>query len=212
MTAPDFDEFAALWKGDPDPVEQARMEALAAKARRRGRILAYADILLAALIVGGSLFGAFAVRGPVTMVTALLLVAGTTWFTIKLRATRQMSRTLSTADRESFIESSMRNAQASLRRIALGLIFVPILVPIVLVWKVSLRHGGHIADPLQVMLDWAQSPRGIVTMCLMAAAAAIAFRARWKLKLEIRRLEDLRSAYREEESREERGEERGEES
>jgi hypothetical protein len=207
MTGPDLDEFAELWQGDPDPVEQARMEALAAKARRRGRLLAYADIMLAALIVGGSIFGAFAVRGPVTMVTALLLVVGTTWFTVKLRATRQMSRTLSTVDRESFIETSLRNARASLRRIMLGLIFVPILVPVVLVWKVSLRNGGRIPDPLHVMLDWAQSPRGIITMFLMAAAAAITIRSQRKLKREIRQLEELRVAYREETSREELREE-----
>jgi hypothetical protein len=202
MTGPDLDEFAELWQGDPDPEEQARMEALAEKARRRGRLLAYADITLAALIVGGSLFGAFAVRGPVTMVTALLLVVGTTWFTVKLRATRQMSRTLSTVDRESFIESSVRNARASLRRITIGLIFVPLLVPTVIVWKVSLRHGGVIPDPWQVMLDWAQSPRGIITMCLMAAAALFTLRSRRKLKREIRQLEELRAAYREEAARE----------
>jgi hypothetical protein len=203
MTGPDLDEFAELWQGDPDPAEQARMEALAAKARRRGRLLAYADITLAALIVGASIFGAFAVRGPVTMVTALIMVVGTTWFTMKLRATRQMSKTLSTVDRESFIETSLRNAQASLRRITLGLIFVPVLVPVVLVWKVSLRNGGRMPDPLQVMLDWAQSPRGIITMSLMAAAAAITIRSQRKLKREIRQLEELRAAYREETAREE---------
>ncbi len=203
MTGPDLDEFAELWQGDPDPAEQARMEALAAKARRRGRLLAYADITLAVLIVGASIFGAFAVRGPVTMVTALIMVVGTTWFTMKLRATRQMSKTLSTVDREGFIETSLRNAQASLRRITLGLIFVPVLVPVVLVWKVSLRNGGRMPDPLQVMLDWAQSPRGIITMSLMAAAAAITIRSQRKLKREIRQLEELRAAYREETAREE---------
>jgi hypothetical protein len=202
MTGPDLDEFAELWQSDPDPAEQARMEALAAKARRRGRFLAYADITLAALIVAASLFGAFAVRGPVTMVTALLLVVGTTWFTVKLRATRQMFRTLSTVDRESFIDSSVRNARASLRRITIGLIFVPVLVPTVIVWKVSLRLGGRIPDPWHVMLDWAQSPRGIITMSLMAAAAAFTLRSRRKLKREIRQLEELRAAYREEAARE----------
>ena len=38
MTGPDFDELAELWQGRPDPAEQARMEELAAKARRRGRL------------------------------------------------------------------------------------------------------------------------------------------------------------------------------
>jgi hypothetical protein len=202
MTGPDLDEFAELWQSDSDPAEQARMEGLAAKARRRGRFLAYADITLAALIVGVSIFGAFAVRGPVTMVTALIMVVGTTWFTVKLRAARQMFRTLDTVDRESFIESSVRNARASLRRITIGLIFVPLLVPTVIVWKVSLRLGGRIPDPGQVMLDWAQSPRGIITMSLMAAAAAFTLRSRRKLKREIRQLEELRAAYREEATRE----------
>ena len=207
MTGPDLDEFAELWQGEPDPAEQARMEAIAAKARRRGRLMAYADIGLAALIVGGSLFGAFAVQGPVTMVAALFLVVGTTWFTVKLRATRQMSRTLSTVDRESLIQTSLRHAQSRLRRITLGLMFVPVLVPIVIVWKVSLRNGGSMPDPFQVMLDWAQSTRGLITMSLMAGAAAVALRSRWKLQREIRQLEELRSAYREEESREEPPEE-----
>jgi uncharacterized ion transporter superfamily protein YfcC len=200
---PDFDELAALWQGEPDPAEKARMEALAAKARRRGRLLGYADVVLAALVIGGTLFGAFLVRGPVTLTAGLLLVVGTIWYTAKLRAARQMSRTLDTQDRESFIESSVRNARANLRRHMLGLIFVPVLVPIVLVWKVSLRNGGRIPNPLEVMLDWAQAPRGIITMCLMAAAAVITFRSLRKIKSELRQLERLRTAYRDEASRDE---------
>ncbi len=203
MIGPDLDELATLWKGDPDPAEQARMEALASKARRRGRLLGYADVVLAVLVVGGAIFGAFLVRGPVTMAAALLLVVGTIWFTVKLRATRQMSRTLSTRDRESFIESSVQNARANLRRFTISLIFVPVLVPIVIVWKVSLRNGGRIPNPAEVMLDWAQSPRGIITMCLMTAAALFVIRYRGKIKRELRQLEQLRNAYREEASREE---------
>src|SRR5687768_2375150 len=210
MIGPDLDELATLWQGEPDPAEKARMEALAAKARRRGRLLAYADVVLAGLVIGGAIFGAFLVRGPVTMGAGLLLVIGTVWFTMKLRAARQMSLTLSTRDRESFIESSMRNARANLRRYTLGLIFVPVLVPIVLVWKVSLRNGGRMPNPLEVMLDWAQSSRGIITMCLMAAAAAIMLRSQQKIKRELRQLERLRSAYREEASRDEESDRAGE--
>jgi len=210
MIGPDLDELATLWQGEPDPAEKARMEALAAKARRRGRLLAYADVVLAGLVIGGAIFGAFLVRGPVTMGAGLLLVIGTVWFTMKLRAARQMSLTLSTRDRESFIESSMRNARANLRRYTLGLIFVPVLVPIVLVWKVSLRNGGRMPNPLEVMLDWAQSSRGIITMCLMAAAAAIMLRSQQKIKRELRQLEQLRSAYREEASKDEESDRAGE--
>jgi Flp pilus assembly protein TadB len=203
MTSPDLDELAALWKTDPDPAEQERMELLASRARRRGRLLAYADIALAIFIVGGTIFGALVVQGPVTMVAALLLAFGTIWLTFKLRTARQMSRTLDTRDRESFIESSVRNVRADLRRYALGLIFVPVLVPIVIVWKVSLRHGGRIPNPAEAMLDWAQSTRGIVTMCLMAVAAAVVLRSRRKLKRELRQLEQLSSAYREEGTKDE---------
>src|ERR1700709_1088221 len=63
MREPGFDEFADLWQ-DPDDDAQDMFEALARRARRQGRLLAYMDIALAVLLVGSTLFGAVLTPSP----------------------------------------------------------------------------------------------------------------------------------------------------
>ena len=203
MNRPDVQEFEALWQGGLDPEEQARLEAMARVARRRGRFLAYADSFLAALIVSGSIFGALISRGPVMMAAAVLVLLVTLWLTWRRRTLRQMAATLNTGDRQSFLESSVRNAYANLRRNTLSLAVFPFVVPAALTWKVSLRTGGDIPHPLTVVADWAQSTRGIITLFLMSLLVIFMIRSRLKIRAELRRLQELRRIYEDEAKREE---------
>ena len=202
MNRPDVHEFEALWQGGLDPDEQARLEAMARVARRRGRLLAYADLALAVLIIGGSIFGTLIARGPVTMGAAVLVLIVTVWLTWRRRAIRQMAATLNTSDRQAFLESSVRNAYANLRRNTLSLAVFPLIIPAALTWKVSLRTGGSIPNPMTVLSDWAQSPRGIITLFLMTLFIAFMIRSRRKIRGELRRLQELRRAYEDEAKRE----------
>ncbi|HLL31593.1 MAG TPA: hypothetical protein VK403_11400 [Allosphingosinicella sp.] len=197
MTDPELQELAELWQ-QPDAAEAEKFKALARRARRQGRYLGYADAALAVLLIGGSLLVLLASHGPVTTSAAVLLLVATIWLTWRRRKLRQMASTLDTADRQSFIESSVRSARANLRRVTVSLLALPPLVVIALLAKTSLREGGAVADPAQLLLDWARSPRGMISLAVFALLFLLGARSILRIRSELRRLEELRRAYEEE--------------
>lgn len=203
MTDREFEELAALW-AEPDREEQARLEAMARKARRRGRLLAYADFAWFFLIVGGSAFFAFVAPGPLTTAGILLLLVATVWLTWRRRQYRQMAQTLDTADPSSFLLSSKRVARANLRRVTLSMVAFSLLVPLTLFLKMSFRTGGDFAAVPGAMAAWALSPRGLATLAVLVLILAYTERSRRRIEAELRSLEELQRAE-EEEARHENG-------
>jgi hypothetical protein len=197
MTDPELHELAELWQ-QPDEAEAEKFQALARRARRRGRYLGYADWALALLLVGGSLLALLASHGPLTTITAIILLVATVWLTWQRRRLRQMARTLDTADRQGFIESSIRGARANLRRVTLSIVALPPFVIVALLTKISLRQGGHVADPGGALLAWAQSTRGMISLAVFALIIALSVRSILRIRNELRRLETLRRAYEDE--------------
>ncbi|HYG46495.1 MAG TPA: hypothetical protein VD846_01005 [Allosphingosinicella sp.] len=197
MTDPELQELAELWR-QPDAAEAEKFKTLARRARRQGRLLAYADWALALVLVGGSVFALLAAPGRLTTFAAILLLLATIWLTWQRRRLRQMASGLDTADRQGFIESSIRSARANLRRVSLTLVALPPLVIFALLGKMSVRRGGHVADPAQVLLDWARSPRGMISLAIFALLIALSLRSILRIRNELRRLRDLRRAYAEE--------------
>lgn len=197
MTDPDLQKLADLWT-EPDTGEQEAFEAMARKARLRGRIFAWLDFAAVAIILGGAVFGIFVTPGTVTMVAAVALIAITVVVTRKRRQIKQMTRTLDTAGRQAFIETSISNATANLRRTRLSLAFFPFGVVIALAYKMSVRAGGQADRMLSAFLEWAPSPRGLITFLVLAALFAWGLRTAWRIKRELRSLEELRAAYAEE--------------
>jgi F0F1-type ATP synthase assembly protein I len=195
MNRPDFDEFAALWQDEPDPLAQAQMEADARRARRRGRLFDFLEYVFGILLVGIFIGGAFISTSPLTMVVAVPLMLGIGWLTWRRRALRQMARTLNTSDRAGFIDSSMRNARADLRRNTMGLAFLPLLVPIAFVFKVSLRTGGGVQAVLEALTVWMQTPRAPITIGVLIVIAGFTIRSRRRIHRELERLERLRIGY-----------------
>jgi hypothetical protein len=202
MNRPDFDEFAALWQDEPDHLEQAQIEAYVRSARRRGRLLAYADYAIAVLLVGGFAVGTLISKSPLTLIPAVLLMIAIIWMTWKRRKIRQMALTLSTSDRESFIESSIRNVRANLRRQYISLGSLPLVVPLALFFKVSIRTGGGPQEVLDAFIAWTQTIRAPITILLLMVIAGVSLRAVRKLKRELRQLERLREGYRQETEKE----------
>lgn len=194
MTDPDLQELADLWQ-QPDSVEAGKFQALARRARRRGRWLGYADWALAILLVGGSLFALLASPGPLFTAAAILLLVATIFLTWQRRKLRQMAGTLDTADRQAFIASSVRSARANLRRVTLSMLALPPLVVVALLAKMGMRRGGYVSDPGQVLLDWAQSPRGMISLAIFALIMALQLRSILRIRKELRSLESLRQAY-----------------
>ncbi|HEX8622315.1 MAG TPA: hypothetical protein VF718_10115 [Allosphingosinicella sp.] len=198
MTDPDLQKLADLWK-ETDAAEPPRaFEAMARKARRRGRIFAWLDFAAVAFILGTSLVGIFMEPGTVTMVAAIALIVITIIVTRKRRQIKQMTRTLDTASREAFIDTSLNNAAANLRRTRLSLAFFPIGVVCALIYKMALRAGGRTELIPATFVDWVQTPRGILTMVLLALLFAWGLRTARRIRQELRRLEELRAAYSEE--------------
>jgi UPF0716 family protein affecting phage T7 exclusion len=196
MTDPDLQELAALWQ-EPE-VRNTEFEKAARRARRQGKLLAYADLAFFFLLVGGSLFAALMSPGPVTTGAAVLLLFATVWLTWKRRRIRQMRRTLDTTGLNAFLASSVQNARSDLRRGTISLIAFPLMVPIALLLKVAYRTHSDVTHPMHVLSTWVQSTRGIVTLFLLFGIMAFTFRGLMKVKREMRRLEQLREAYAEE--------------
>ena len=197
MTDPDLQRLADLWT-EPDADEQRAFEAMARKARLRGRIFAWLDFAAVAIIVGGAVFGFFMQPGTMTMVAAIALIVVTVIVTRKRRQIKQMTRALDTAGRQAFIETSISNATANLRRTRLSLAFFPVGVVIALAFKMSVRAGGHSELMWAAFLDWAPSSRGIGTFVVLILLFAWGVRTLWRIKRELRGLENLRKAYAEE--------------
>ena len=197
MTDNEFEELAALWN-EPADEEQAQFEAMARKARLRGKLLAWADYAWFVLLAGGCAFGALVAPGLATMAGALFLVVAITWLTWRRREYRHIARTLDTSDRASFLESSRRVARANLRRVTLSLAAFIVLVPIALVLRISFRIAGTGVPLPAALAAWATSLRGIAILIGLALVFAYTIRSRMRIKAELRRLEDIRRAEEEE--------------
>jgi hypothetical protein len=201
MREPGFDELADLWQ-DPDGKEQEAFEALARRARRHGRLMAYGDLALGIVIVGGTALGVFMTPHPGVILLALLLLGLTTLVTWQRRKLRQMAPTLNTADRSAFLESSMRNANANLRRVTLSIIFSPLALIVGVMFKRSLKDNRFWDHPVADMTGWALSLRGLFGFSVLAVALLLLIRSRRKLRRELRGLQQLDRDYAEERERE----------
>ena len=198
MTDPELQSLAELW-AEGETAEQEAFEAMARKARRRGRIFAYLDFAAVAFILGVSVLSIVMKPGVVAMMAAIAMIVSTVIVTRKRRQIKQMARTLDTASRQAFIETSIENATANLRRTRLSLAFFPIGVGAALIYKMALRAGGRSELILGAFVEWIQTPRGIITLVLLVLLFAWGVRTGSRTKRELRRLEALRAAYAEEE-------------
>lgn len=195
MSTGDLDDLTALWRVEPDPAEREELERLADQARRRGRLSDYADIALVGFLIGTTAVATFAARSPLFLGVAVILIAATVWLTIKRRALRQMSRSLNTADRQGFIDSSIRNVKANLRRNMLSLIFFPAVAPLALLVKIGSRTGGDPRAIAQELINWTGSARGILTLTFVLLLMVFLLRSRQRHAAELRRLRALQHDY-----------------
>jgi hypothetical protein len=196
MTDPDLMEFAELWQSEPTAEERAEFEAAAGRVKRQGRFLALADVALAFVLVSGMIVGFFLQPGAYSAIIAGLFIVVTIWLSLKRRKVRHMARTLDTTDRHAFIASSIRNANANLRRVVLSLCFLPTFALLAVLFKLNMRSGGHLEHPLSALANWAVSTRGAVGLTGLAIAIMFLLRAWRKCRSELHRLRELEHAYR----------------
>lgn len=201
MREPGFEELADLWQ-DPEEGDREAFEALARRARRRGRLLGYADLGFVLLLVGGILLGIFMTPHPTTIVAAIILLVATLWLSWTRRRLRQMTATLNTGDPAAFLDSSVANAKANLRRVNLSLMLTPPFVAMAIAFKGSQRSEGIEHLP-QGIWEWASSARAIIALAVVFLLALSLVRSRRRLRAELGRLESLRLDYEEERLRDE---------
>jgi TRAP-type C4-dicarboxylate transport system permease large subunit len=200
MREPGFDDLANLWQ-DGEEVDREVFEALARRARWKGRLLAYADFALVLLLLGGLLPGIFLAPNATTIAAAILLLVATLWLSWTRRRLRQMASTLNTSDPAAFLQSSVANAKANLRRVNLSLMVIPPLLVMVAIFKGSKRSQGGIETLPQGILEWLGSPRTWVGLTIVFLMVLAMFRSRRRLRGELGRLENLRLDYERERQR-----------
>ena len=205
MTDPDLQKLADLWRETDAAEPQPAFEAMARKARRRGRIFAWLDFAAVAFILATSVIGFVMKPGAITMVAAIALIVTTVIVTRKRRQIKQMTRTLDTASREAFVDTCISNATANLRRTRLSLAFFPLGVVVALTYKMALRAGGRTELIPATFVEWVQTPRGIITLALLVLLFAWGVGTARRIRRELRRLEELRAAYSEEDRRDQGG-------
>lgn len=199
MREPGFEELVDLWQ-DPEEGDREVFEALARRARRRGRLLALADLGLVVLLVVGVLLSVFTTPHATTMVMAVVLLAATLWLSWTRRRHRQMTASLNTSDPAAFLESSVAIARANLRRVRLSLMLIGPLIVLGIVFKGSQRSDG-IADLPQGIWEWASRPVAQIALAVLFLLVLNLFRSRRRLRAELSRLESLRLDYEQEKRR-----------
>jgi hypothetical protein len=199
MREPGFEDLADLWQ-DAEQGDREAFEALARRARRRGRLLGYADLGLVVLLVGGVLLSVFMTPHPTTMAVAIVLLAATFWLTWTRRRLRQMTATLNTSDPVAFLESSIAIAKANLRRVRLSLLLMGPFIAMAIAFKGSQRSDG-IENLPQGIWEWASRPVAQIALAVVFLMILGLFRSRRRLRGELSRLESLRQDYEEERRR-----------
>jgi hypothetical protein len=200
MREPGFEDLADLWQ-DREEGDREVFEALARRARRKGRILGYADLAFVLLLVGGVILSIFMTPNPMTIGFAILLLAATLWLSWTRRRMRQMAGTLNTSDPVAFLESSVANVKANLRRVNLSCVLLPPLVAMAIAFKGSQHSQGGIGHLPQGIVLWASSPRAWIALGVVLLVALSLIRSRRKLREELSRLESLQLEYEEERRR-----------
>ncbi|HEY0412800.1 MAG TPA: hypothetical protein VGD66_06655 [Allosphingosinicella sp.] len=202
MIDPELKGLAELWQ-EPDAAEAELFERLARKARRRARLIAYGDLAWFLLVGGNIALAAFIRPNVVGASIAVVMLVTFVWLNWKRRSLRQMSRTIDTSDRAAFLESSVRMARGNVRRVTLSLITFPPGLLLAILFRVATKQHGDITHPLGAISAWATSPRGMIALVILTALGGWMMRSRVLLKAELKRIEEVRSAYAEEARRDE---------
>lgn len=200
MREPGFEDLADLWQ-DGEEVDREVFEALARRARLKGRLLAYADFALLILLLGGLVPGILMAPNRTTIAAAILLLVATLWLSWTRRRYRQMAATLNTSDPAAFLESSVANALANLRRVNLSLVLMAPLVAMVAVFKGGQRSRGGIETLPEGIWEWLGTPKTWIGLTIVFLIVLAMFRSRRRLHAELVKLERLRLDYEEEKRR-----------
>lgn len=196
----DLDEFALLWREEPSPEESRALRQLAERTARRARLLDHVEIATSAVLVIGTLVALLIARGPVTIVTALILLLVLLWSTRKRHLLRQVAIIISSGDGGSLVEKEIVKTTADLRRMKIGLFLFPPALLLGHLLVSSLLREGSVTEHFEKLVTQVTEGRAELVLLLVLCSVLIGYqlRAIFRLQTELRRLNLIRAQYQEE--------------
>ena len=201
MIEREMNDLALLWTQEAVPEGEERLvQELARTVGWRGRVIRYADYA-AALAIGGAVALIVLLKGTgTTAASGLMIVLVLAWLTAKRQALWELERTMDGAGREALLANAARITSARLKRTNLS------LAAIVPAFVIAMWFGYGMANPeldtVQEMVAVVirRAERTALQFAFLAALVGYLVHARAALRRELRNIEDLGLAYREEAS------------
>lgn len=187
MSAPDFDEFAALWKQEPTAEEEQVFQSLARTVSRRARLIYRIELGLAVFLAIGLLAALFLKQAPGTWVVGTLVLAALGWSSWKRYELQRVATIVDCSDRQSLLAGAVTTARGRLRQSTWSLILVP---PVFL--ALALKGMPRSAEALTAILARPTMLVGTAVVCLLMVYVA---QQNVRLRRELRRLEILQAQY-----------------
>jgi hypothetical protein len=202
MKRGEFPELARLWQEQIDPAEQAALDTLAREIKRTASRRGAQDVLLT---IGGfgALVFALVVFRPSTLPLWLgfaAMAAVMLWYLWKRHRIVQGARALASGEPGTFFAAAVENARAELSLSRFGLwLMPPGYASMIILMTVcdGVTGIGPIARFLFVRNAWMT----LGHVALLAVLFAIFMRLDLKLRAQLRRLEQMRREWEEEEVR-----------
>lgn len=199
MKRADFPELAQLWQEQIDPAEQARLDSLAREIKRTARRRGALDILLTIGGVGSLVFALMYVRRstlPIKLGFAVL-AAMMVLFLWRRRYIVKGANALASGEPDTFFAAAIANARAELNLSGLGIVLgLPCYVFLIVL--LGAADGVTGLDRVAHLLFVEQPVVGALHIANCLFFFALALRAHFKLRAQLRRLEQMRREWEDE--------------
>lgn len=202
MTRPDFQELTLLWQEQIDRHEQAALDTLATEIERTARRRGAQDVLFTIGGLGAVLF-AVVVLQPSTLPLWLgfaAMAAVMLWYLWRRHRIVQGARGLTSAEPGTFFAAAIENARAELALSRFGLWLMPPGYAAMLV-LLTVCDGVTGIGPIARFLFVRNAWMTLGQVAILAVLMAIFIRLDLKLSAQLRRLEEMRREWEEEETR-----------
>jgi hypothetical protein len=199
VTGDDLDDFAKLWRHEPSPEEQRRLESLARSTSRRARRAQRVEIAGGALLLVAVMAAFYVSPAPATLLAGSVFAAVLIWSAWKRYRLHQVALIVETSDRNILIEKSITAAELRLRRSRLGLWFLLPGYLLSAMLNYSVLHD-KLTGFLQTLVNQTipLTAKGTLTFLLLTAAMAYFGYNHRQLRRELQNLRKLRQQYQDE--------------
>ena len=200
MTPDDFPRYAELWREQVDPDELAELQAWARNIERNATRKARFDIVTGFATIGILCVILWAYpTSPQIKFGFALIVALLTWLAWRRYEITRTSRAIAVDDPRAFFEAAIKNVRAEVNLSTVSLyLLAPFLVFMTLL-MIAMRRWGEV-DAL-ILQDLSIGKRIVLSVVTAVLIAIYFIRDNLKLRRQLRRLQDMRREWQEQEAR-----------